>query len=101
MDILYTENTRVQDIRKGAQLLYTTVTSIPPASLLNTLLISPPISRAPSPAHTDILICIIDTIRTQDQDQAKISPGALRNAIEKELSTKDDRFRCVAVHAGR
>ena len=62
---------------------------------------SPPISRIPSPAHNDTLICTINTVHTRDQDQGKVSPGALRNAIEKELSTKEDKFRCVAVHAGR
>ena len=44
---------------------------------------------------------MIDTVHAQDEGQAKISPGALRNAIKKELSTKENRFRCVAVYIGR
>ena len=100
-DILCTENARVQDKIVRTQPSYAAVMSIPPISHLSALPVSPPISRILSPAHNDTLICTFDTVRTQDQDQGKVSPGALRNAIEKELSTKEDKFRCVAVHAGR
>ena len=54
-----------------------------------------------SSAHNDTLICTFDTVCTQDQDQGKVFSEALQNAIKKELSMKEDKFRCVAVHTER
>ena len=100
-DILCTENARVQDKIVRTQPSYAAVTSIPPISHLSALPVSPPISRILSPAHNDTLICTFDTVRTQDQDQGKVFSEALQNTIEKKLSTKKDKFQCVAVHAER
>ena len=55
-DILHTGNIKIQDIIERAQPSYAAVTSIPP------------ISRVPLPAHTDTLVCTIDTVGTREQD---------------------------------
>ena len=100
-DILCTENVRVQDKIVRTQPSYAAVMSISPISHLSVLSVSSPISRILSSAHNDTLICTFDTVHTQYQNQGKVSSGALQNAIEKELSMKEDKFQCIAVHAGR
>ena len=100
-DILCTENARVQDKIVRTQPSYAAVMSISPISHLSALPVSSPISWILSSAHNDTLICTFDTVCTQDQDQGKVSSEALQNAIKKELSMKEDKFRCVAVHTER
>ena len=100
-DILCTENVRVQDKIVRTQPSYAAVMSISLISHLSALSVSSPISQILSSAHNDILICTFDTVCTQDQDQGKVFSEALQNAIKKELSTKKDKFQCVAVHAER
>ena len=49
---------------------------------------------------TDSIICTINTTGIREQDRGKATPGSLRDAIEKELSTEGNKFRCVAVYMG-
>ena len=75
--------------------------SISLISHLSALPVFLPISQILSSAHNDTLICTFDTVHTQDQNQGKVFSEALQNAIEKKLSTKEDKFQCIAVHAER
>ena len=99
-DILHIENTKIQNAVERTQPSYAAITSIPPTNSLDILPMSPPISRPPSPASTDTIICTINTIGVREQDRGKATPGSLRDAIEKELSTEGNKFRCVAVYMG-
>jgi hypothetical protein len=52
-------------------------------------------SRAPT---SEIPYCTIDTSGVDENKQLDVQPGAIREAIEKEIRTKEgNRWRCVAV----
>ena len=48
---------------------------------------------------TDTLYCTVDTSRVDEDERSKAEPGAIREAIEKEMRTAADRgsWRCTAV----
>jgi hypothetical protein len=77
---------------------YAAIARTPPASQPSNLPSFSSMSLTPS-TITDTLYCTIDTSRVGEEDTTKAQPGAIREAIEKEMRTgaERDNWRCAAV----
>ena len=60
---------------------------------------APPSPNTTPPTTIDTLYCTVDTSRVEEDDKDKAQPGAIRQAIEKEVRKLEGRenWRCMAV----
>lgn len=79
---------------------YADVARTPPSSRPSNIQTLSSMNTTPT-TMTDTLYCTVDTSRLEENDKGKTGPGAIRQAIEKEVRTTDgqETWRCLAVTA--
>jgi hypothetical protein len=82
----------------NATLSYADIARQPPGDLPRNTRAPPALNTTP-PTTMDMLYCTVDTSRVEEDDKDKAQPGAIRQAIEKEVRKMEghENWRCMAV----
>jgi hypothetical protein len=92
-----TQSPNVQ-VPPNATLTYADIARQPPGSLPRNSRAPPSLNPTP-PTTIDTLYCTVDTSRVGEDDKDKAQPGAIRQAIEREVRKMEghENWRCMAV----